>query len=93
MQLQVVGAFIDSIPLIILSGQVKTNDLKKESGLRQKGPQEVDIVKIVSPITKFAVTISKPSDIKNLPQAFRIAISGRKGPVWVDVSGYSGLIH
>ena len=82
----VAGAFIDSIPLIILSGQVKTNDLKKESGLRQKGPQEVDIVKIVSSITKFAVTISKPSDIKKiLPQAFKIAISGRKGPVWVDV--------
>ena len=37
----VAGAFIDSIPLIILSGQVKTNDLKKESGLRQKGPKKL----------------------------------------------------
>ena len=82
----VAGAFIDSIPLIILSGQVKRKDLKKNSGLRQKGPQEIDIVKIVSSITKFAVTITKPSEIKKiLPQAYKIAISGRKGPVWVDV--------
>ena len=60
----VAGAFIDSIPLIILSGQVKRKDLKKKSGLRQKGPQEVDIVKIVSSITKYAITIDKPIDIK-----------------------------
>ena len=82
----VAGAFIDSIPLLILSGQVKRKDLKKNSGLRQKGPQEVDIVKIVSSITKFAVTLNKPSEIKKtLLQAYEIAISGRKGPVWVDI--------
>ncbi len=82
----VAGAWIESVPLIIISGQVKTSDLKAKSGVRQMGPQEVDIVSIVKPITKYAVTVKNPKKIKyELEKAFHLATEGRKGPVWLDI--------
>lgn len=79
------GAWLDSTPCIFLSGQVKTADLKGDSGLRQLGNQELDIVKIVSSITKYAVTITDPETIRyHLENALYLANSGRKGPVWLD---------
>ena len=82
----VAGAWIESVPLLVLSGQVKRADLLRGSPLRQKGVQEVDIVSIVRPITKYAVTIERPEDIRReLEQATHLARTGRGGPVWIDV--------
>lgn len=82
----VAAAWIDSIPVMILSGQVKTADLMHRRGVRQMGPQEVDIVSMVSPITKYAVTVMRPEEIRyHLEKAFHLATTGRKGPVWIDI--------
>ena len=59
----VVGAWIESIPLIIISGQVKTKRLTKKFKVRQTGPQEVDIVSMVKKITKYSKTIKKSKNI------------------------------
>ena len=82
----VAGAWIESVPLLVISGQVKRADLMGESGVRQKGPQEVDIVSLVKPITKYAVTVMDPGDIRrHLEQAVHLATTGRRGPVWIDI--------
>ena len=82
----VAGAWIESVPLMIISGQVKTSDLKGNSGVRQMGPQEVDIVSIVKPITKYATTVKDPKKIRSeLEKAYHLATTGRKGPVWIDI--------
>jgi acetolactate synthase-1/2/3 large subunit len=82
----VASAWIDSIPCLFISGQVKTSDLLVDKGVRQFGFQEVDIVNIVKPITKYAVTVTNPDKIKYyLEKAFFIAKSGRPGPVWIDI--------
>ena len=80
------GAWIESVPLLIVSGQVKRADLMGSSGVRQMGPQEVDIVSIVRPITKYAVTVLDPQDIRyQMEKAVHLATHGRRGPVWIDV--------
>jgi acetolactate synthase-1/2/3 large subunit len=80
------GAYLDSTPVLFLSGQVKRADLKGERGVRQYGVQEFDIVSIVKPLVKFAITIVQPEDIKLiLEKAVNIATTGRKGPVWLDI--------
>ncbi|MDR1701894.1 MAG: thiamine pyrophosphate-binding protein [Sporomusaceae bacterium] len=80
------AAFLDSTPVIFISGQVKRSDLKKDSGIRQKGPQEIDIVSIVKSVTKYAVTVLESSQIKyQLEKAWHLAMSGRRGPVWLDI--------
>ncbi len=80
------GAWIESVPLLIVSGQVKRADLIGDTGVRQRGPQEVDIVSMVKPITKYAVTVMDPADIRyELEKAVHLATTGRRGPVWVDV--------
>lgn len=80
------GAWLDSTPCLFLSGQVKRPDLKGDSGLRQKGSQEIDIVSIVSPITKYAVTIMEPESIRyHLEKALYLATTGRRGPCWLDI--------
>ena len=80
------GAWIESVPLLIISGQVKRADLIGDSGVRQMGPQEVDIVSIVRPITKYAATVLDPADIRfHLEQAVHLATTGRRGPVWIDI--------
>jgi acetolactate synthase-1/2/3 large subunit len=82
----VAGAWIESVPLMIISGQVKRADMLRDSPLRQKGVQEVDIVKIVESITKYAVTVERPEDIRMvMERAAHAARSGRAGPVWIDV--------
>lgn len=82
----VAGAWIESVPLLIISGQVKRADMKADSGVRQMGPQEVDIVSMVKPITKYAVTVDEPENIGlYLDKALHEAMTGRKGPVWLDV--------
>jgi len=82
----VAGAYLDSTPMIVVSGQVKRADLKGTTGVRQLGVQEVDIVSIVSPITKYAVTVMDPMSIRyHLERAAFLARSGRPGPVWIDI--------
>jgi acetolactate synthase-1/2/3 large subunit len=82
----VAGAWIESVPLLMISGQVKRADLMTGTGVRQMGPQEVDIVSIIKPITKYAVTVMEPEAIRyELEKAVFFARSGRKGPVWVDI--------
>lgn len=78
-------AWTDSIPLFMISGQVKTPDLSHGT-VRTKGFQELDIVSMVKPITKYAVTIEDPQDIKRvLEEAAYWCKEGRPGPVWVDI--------
>lgn len=83
------GQWTDSIPTIYVSGQVKhstTIDCCRELPLRQLGDQEVDIIPIVSPLTKYAKSVTDPRDIRfELERAFHLATSGRKGPVWLDI--------
>ncbi|WP_313249453.1 thiamine pyrophosphate-binding protein [Stenotrophomonas acidaminiphila] len=82
----VAGAWIESVPLMVVSGQVKRADLLRGAPLRQKGVQEVDIVSVVEPITKYAVTVQQPADIRReLERAAFLARDGRAGPVWIDV--------
>lgn len=81
-----VGAYIDSIPVIYISGQAKRADLIGNQKIRQFGIQEVDIISLVSSYAKYAVQIQEPEDIKyELEKAAAIAINGRPGPVWIDV--------
>lgn len=82
----VAGAWIDSTALLVISGQVKRSDMIKKSKLRQMGVQEVDVVSIVKPITKYATTIFDPREIKyQLEKAVYFAKTGRPGPVWLDI--------
>lgn len=82
----VAGAWLDSTPMLVLSGQAKRADLKGSSGVRQMGVQEVDIVSMVAPITKYAVTVMEPSEIRfHMEKAVHLALTGRPGPVWIDL--------
>ena len=81
----IAGAYLDSTPCLYLAGQVKRADLKRDSGVRILGVQEVDMISIVSSITKYAVTIMEPSSVRyHLEKAFHLARSGRPGPVWME---------
>jgi acetolactate synthase-1/2/3 large subunit len=87
----VAGAWLDSTPALFISGQVKRPDRMfdhqgRPLGMRQLGVQEVDIVSIVKPITKYALTILEPREIRyHLEKAVYLALSGRPGPVWIDI--------
>lgn len=82
----VAGAWIESVPLMVISGQVKRSDMLRDSPLRQKGVQEVNIVRMVESVTKLAVTVEQPEDIRYImEQAYYLAREGRAGPVWIDV--------
>jgi len=82
----VIGAWIDSIPMIIISGQVETKDMILKSGTRQIGIQEANIYEIIKPITKYAKVLNLSSDIeKELKTALKISKQGRPGPVWLDI--------
>jgi acetolactate synthase-1/2/3 large subunit len=81
----VAGAWLDSTPVLFLSGQVKRADLKGSTGLRMLGVQEIDITTIVRSITKYAVTIVDPETVRyHVEKALHLARSGRRGPVWLD---------
>lgn len=82
----VAAAWLESTPMLIISGQAKTEDLKDGYGVRQRGNQEIGIVDVVSSITKYAVTVKDPHQIKyHLDRAVYEAGSGRPGPVWLDI--------
>ena len=87
----VAGAWLDSTPMLVVSGQVKRPDRMFDNegrplGMRQLGVQEVDIISIVKPITKYAVTVLEPKDIRyHMEKAVYLALNGRPGPVWIDI--------
>jgi len=85
----VIGQWLDSVPILYLSGQVKyetTIASVPGSRLRQLGDQEINIIDIVKPVTKYAKMVTDPETIKvELDKAVHIATSGRPGPVWLDI--------
>lgn len=82
----IANAYFDSIPCIFITGQVNTYESKGDLLVRQKGFQETDIVSIVKSITKYAVKIDDENNIKyELEKAFDICMSGRPGPVLIDI--------
>lgn len=82
----VAGAFLESTPMIVISGQVKRLDMIRGQGLRQQGMQELDIISVVNPITKYAALVEEPEQIGyHLDKAVYEATHGRKGPVWLDI--------
>lgn len=85
----VFGQWSDSVPVLYISGQVKyatTLASVPHIPLRQLGDQEVDIISVVKPLTKYAVMITNPLEIKyHLDKAIYLATNGRKGPVWLDI--------
>lgn len=82
----VTAGWIDSTPMFVISGQSKRADLVGEKGVRQIGSQEVQIIPMVTPITKYAVQVLEPSEIRyHLEKAYTEATTGRPGPVWLDI--------
>ena len=82
------AAWLDSVPVIFISGQAFLNQtVTKHPGLRQLGVQEINILDIVKPITKFAQMVNKEHLAYQLETAVRLATTDRKGPVWLDVPG------
>lgn len=88
----VVGGWLDSIPMFIISGQVRYDTTARyalqftEKPLRAMGDQEYDIVKSVEPMTKYAVMIEDPMRIRYaLERGWHLAVTGRPGPVWIDI--------
>ena len=82
----IADAYFDSLPVVFLTGQLNTYEYSGIPGLRQQGFQEIDIVAMAKPVTKYAVQIREDEDIvKALNKAYHIANSGRKGPVLIDL--------
>ncbi|MDR1227770.1 MAG: thiamine pyrophosphate-binding protein [Azoarcus sp.] len=84
----VFGAWTDSIPLLVLSGQVKRETSLRHTGLRvrQLGDQEVDIVALAQPLCKYAAFVDRPERIRlELEKALYLATHGRPGPCWLDI--------
>lgn len=80
------SAHIDSTPLLVISGQVRRDTITTLAGVRQTGAQEVGIIPIVESVTKYAVTVMDPADIRYvLERAVDTALHGRPGAVWVDI--------
>lgn len=85
----VYGAYTDSIPMIVVSGQVKREtcrDFRDLGALRQLGDQEGPTIDMARHICKYSRLIREPAELETaLPEAFRQAVSGRPGPVWLDI--------
>lgn len=85
----VAGAWLDSIPMLVISGQIKRETAITACPnlrLRQLGDQELNIIDVVKPITKYAVMIKDPADIRyELEKAWHLCRAGRPGPVWLDI--------
>jgi acetolactate synthase-1/2/3 large subunit len=80
------GAWLESTPVLFISGQVQKKDMKGSRAVRQIGFQELDMVSIVKPITKYAVSVLDPKEIRfHLEKAVHLATTGRPGPVWIDI--------
>lgn len=82
----IAGAYLESTPVFVVSGQVKRQDMINHQGIRQQGMQELDIISVVKPITKYAALVDDPNMIRyHMERALYEATHGRKGPVWLDI--------
>lgn len=84
----VMGCWQDSLPMLVLSGQVRYEISVAKSGLplRYRGMQEFDIIHSIQNMTKYAVMVTDPLTVKQeLLKAIKISMTGRRGPVWIDV--------
>ena len=82
----VAAGWMDSTPMLIISGQVKRDDLCHRKGVRQVGFQEINIVPVVQSFTKYVVTITEPDSIRyHMEKAIWLAQNGRPGPSWIDI--------
>lgn len=82
----IADAYFGSVPVLFISGQVNTYEYKYDKPIRQQGFQEMDVVSVVKPITKYAVLLDQAGDIRyELEKAVYIATHGRKGPVVIDL--------
>lgn len=82
------GAWVDSLGMIVVSGQVKWEATVRSTGLplRQLGDQELDITRLTAPITKYSVMVTDPQSIRyHMERALHLAVSGRPGPCWLDI--------
>ena len=80
------AAWLDSVPCVFISGQSRSTSTIGRRNLRQVGTQEVNIVEMVKPVTKYAVTVDSINDVKyHLDKAIFLSKSGRPGPVWIDI--------
>jgi acetolactate synthase-1/2/3 large subunit len=82
-------AWVDSAPIMIISGQAPSDQIPQRDearGIRSFGTAGIDIIPIVKPMTKYAVTVENPESIRyHMEKAYHLAMTGRPGPVWVDV--------
>ena len=84
----ILGAWMDSIPMLVFSGQARYATTVRSTGLplRSMGVQECDIVPVVAPLTKYAVMVTSAKEIRyHLEKALYLAVHGRPGPVWLDI--------
>ena len=82
----VAGAFLESTPMFVVSGQVKRLDMINDQGIRQQGMQELDIISVVRSMTKYAALVDDPNLIRyHIERALYESTHGRKGPVWLDI--------
>ena len=82
----VASAWLDSVPMLIITGQVQNKDRVGDRGVRQIGFQEINSTKIYESITKYSATVDDPKDIKlHLDKCIKEATTGRKGPVHLDI--------
>jgi acetolactate synthase-1/2/3 large subunit len=80
------SCWFDSVPCLFITGQVNTRELKGERAIRQQGFQELDIVEVVRSLTKYAVRVDRAEDLlPELHRALSAALSGRQGPVLLDI--------
>jgi len=80
------GAFVDSVPVFVISGQVRRDLIADYGKLRQFGPQEINIIDMAKPVVKYAATVMDPLEIRReLERAWSLAVTGRPGPVWINI--------
>ncbi|WP_322103814.1 thiamine pyrophosphate-binding protein [Paraburkholderia sp. J41] len=82
----IAGAWVDSIPVLVISGQVRTAIMADYERQRQVGPQEINITPMAAPVTKHAVTVTRVEDVRyELEKCLYLARAGRPGPVWLNL--------
>ncbi len=82
----VAGAWVDSIPVLVISGQVRTAIMADYERQRQVGPQEINITPMAAPVTKYAVTVTRAQDVRyELEKCLYLTRAGRPGPVWLNL--------
>lgn len=82
----VVGAWTDHVPVVTLSGQVFSGQTIRDTGVRTLGVQEINIIDLVRPVTKYAAMVTQKGSIRlHLEKALHLATHGRPGPVWLDI--------